>query len=301
MYREKSNDKRQYNKYEKHVARQQEKRREREKAEEMEREQQKQRQNQNRRDRKYAQDTYNDEEEEEYYSEDDDERQSIVSSTPSYRARIRDWERRREEAERGSNASIRSSLNSRDTNMSNNNNNRRSNSRNSRGSSRGSLDSNLIPRERHNKIEPNRLNRFDLGEPVPHTQRGYKNNRRSQIQQHLQKQREQDRVSDEIKRQRYEEEEEEEEEGDYDRKIEINDKIEAPIGEEIDEIKMMIMITSKMWILIIMTTIIANENLQGNNAIALIKDWKREDHERKAVEMIITITIILIIRKIIIA
>ena len=84
-------------------------------------------------------------------------------------------------------------------------------------------------------------------------------------------------------------------------KIEINDKIEAPIGEEIDEIKMMIMITSKMWILIIMTTIIANENLQGNNAIALSKDWKRENHERKAVEMIIAITIILIIRKIIIA
>ena len=137
------------------------------------------------------------------------------------------------------------------------------------------MDSNFTKGKAY-KIEPNRLNRFDLGEPVPHTQR-YKNNDVVKYN-NIYKNNVNKIGKDEIKRQRYEEEEEEEE--DYDRKIEINDKIEALIGEEIDEIKMMIMITSKMWILIIMTTIIANENLQGNNAIALIKDWKREDHEK---------------------
>ena len=39
------------------------------------------------------------------------------------------------------------------------------------------MSSSLVPRERYSKVEPNRMNRFFLDDPVPHTRRGYGGNR----------------------------------------------------------------------------------------------------------------------------
>ena len=105
--------------------------------------------------------------------DDDDEKNSIVSSTPSYRARIQDWERRREEAERQSNASTSVSS----VSLANDDDDHARMRASSRNSGRGSLSSSLVPRERYNKVEPNRMNRFFLDDPVPHTRRGYGGNR----------------------------------------------------------------------------------------------------------------------------